>query len=287
MGETRVYVSAQRAHLVAVYRPGEIGIRRQIRVGDRPHGVAVTPAGLLAVACWGGVHLVDVNTSETRAVGGQGRIQYHGTGISRDGKVYVTTGDHGTFVLVLNAETGRELGAIDHNIHGPTGLVAAKDGCVYIANCQTPFSIAVVQNDSVTATIELKQRPHGLSLSADESLLYVAEPLSGTITMISLADRIPTTRIHLGGRPCAIAAMPEKKLYVVDSARNSVGVLESENQMCGWIPVGRSPGAIAISADRAYVVNRGDGSLSVVDTDNDRLVQTVSVGYSLWDVAVG
>jgi YVTN family beta-propeller protein len=52
------------------------------------------------------------------------------------------------------------------------------------------------------------------------------------------------------------------------------------------IPVGRSPGAIAVAADAVWVANGGDGTVSRIDPDTDRVAATVRVGGSPQGIAL-
>ncbi|MBI1815238.1 MAG: YncE family protein [Deltaproteobacteria bacterium] len=75
--------------------------------------------------------------------------------------------------------------------------------------------------------------------------------------------------------------------YVSNSGDNTISVIDtSTNTVTATIPVGSSPGALAVSPDGAqvYVANRGDGvspgSLTVVSTASNSVIATVPVGIN-------
>ncbi len=82
------------------------------------------------------------------------------------------------------------------------------------------------------------------------------------------------TRIRMQGVPLA------PKVYVSNSSANAVSVIDSATDTVrATIPVGTSPGHLALSADgaRAYVPNTGSDSVSVVHTGFEAVIATITV----------
>src|SRR5262245_37305790 len=75
---------------------------------------------------------------------------------------------------------------------------------------------------------------------------------------------------------------PGLRLYVANSARNTISVLDPSrmNPVVAQVPVGRAPQGVAVSPDgtRLYVTNPGDGTqesggtVSVIDTALNRVI---------------
>src|SRR5205085_2294299 len=65
------------------------------------------------------------------------------------------------------------------------------------------------------------------------------------------------------------------------SRDDTVSVISPDDgRVVATVPVGRTPGAVAVSPDggRVYVANQGDGTISVLDATQARVVSTVSLG---------
>jgi YVTN family beta-propeller protein len=80
----------------------------------------------------------------------------------------------------------------------------------------------------------------------------------------------------------------KKKAYVVDRAHDAVYIISAQTQEQHRVQVGAGPISIAVNTEtgRAYVVNAGDGTVSVIDGDTDTVVATVSVGSHPYSIAV-
>jgi uncharacterized protein len=78
------------------------------------------------------------------------------------------------------------------------------------------------------------------------------------------------------------------KFYAVNTAKDTVTVLDSNGQVLARTPVGREPVSIASNPDtnRVYVANSGSGNVSVIDGLADKVIATVPVGDLPYIVAV-
>lgn len=67
------------------------------------------------------------------------------------------------------------------------------------------------------------------------------------------------------------------KLYVAVQGENTIQVFSPQLERLKTIPIGRSPQAFASAGERLYVANANDDMVSVVDTGEDRVVDTLSL----------
>ncbi len=119
-------------------------------------------------------------------------------------------------------------------------------------------------NDSVTvvdvgsdlnrkvAEIVVGNEPQSVSLSADNSKAYVANAISGTVSVIATSSFSVVKTIKVGAEPWACALSPNgTKLYVANSSSNSVSVIDTSNDTVVKTieSVGVCPRAIAITND--------------------------------------
>lgn len=243
-----------------------------IEVNDRPMGMSLSPDGrILAVATGSNfapraLHLID--TAQQRAL------------------QTVPVGD--TFVGVAFRPSGGELyvgGGRDHDVKI---FRRREDG-------------AFTQE----ARIEIPgSAPSGLALTGDGRRLFVALNLKHAVAMIDLATRevreletgsFPYTALAAGGKIYVSNWGGRKPLpgdrtdgafpVVLDergipSSGTVTAFDASSGKRLSDIEVGLHPSAMAFDAKRArlYVANANSDTVSVIDTREDRVVETIRVG---------
>jgi len=92
-----------------------------------------------------------------------------------------------------------------------------------------------------------------------------------------------TISLPAGSQPVFTFSTSTSRGYVALSALNELGVLDTgTNVMTNTITVGTDPVAIASNGDgsRIFVVNKGDGTVSIVDPVAMSVLQTLTVGSS-------
>ena len=127
--------------------------------------------------------------------------------------------------------------------------------------------------------------------STESANVYVSNSGNGTVSTISTANNVITNTIPVGGTPAAMAEIPNgQKLYVVNGATAAgAGSVVSMNTIDQTVnlPVVASPAAAWVSpswvvarsdSQRVYVLDKGSGFVTAIDTNFDTVVGTVSVG---------
>lgn len=78
-----------------------------------------------------------------------------------------------------------------------------------------------------------------------------------------------------------------RKVYVVDQADNAVDVIDTARQTLHSVAVGIAPVSIAAdpTSGRAYVVNSGDGTVTIIDGTSNRVLATIAVGAHPYSIA--
>ena len=106
--------------------------------------------------------------------------------------------------------------------------------------------------------------PFGIVLAPDKSAAYVSTTGSDSVTVIDIRGLLAFLR----------AATPEARHRLAND------LSASAHYVAARIPVGRSPKGLALSPDgrQLYVTNRGDDTLSVIDTAARRVTGTISLG---------
>jgi YVTN family beta-propeller protein len=151
---------------------------------------------------------------------------------------------------------------------GPTSAqpmaLTADDAFLVVANPDNNsvsfFDVRLDRNRKL-AEVPVQTEPSGVAILPDGSKAYVANTVSGTVTVIPLNLRNgviskPTKHIPVGTEPYGLALTPNgTKLYVSNSRSNSVSVIDTATDLVinTIANVGPEPRGIAIS-------NNGNGS---------------------------
>lgn len=175
---------------------------------------------------------------------------------------------------------------------GPHEIEATKDGKVAVVSnygTQAPgnsLSIVDVPARKERQRIDLGrlQRPHGLAIPGTATAYFTSEVARGVGT-VDLATgrvewRLPTDqeRTHM-----VVASRDGKRLVTANVESNTVTILDlaaDGSATQSRVTVGKGPEGIDLSPDQkqAWAANSGDGSVSIVDLAQRRLVRTFDVG---------
>jgi len=179
----------------------------------------------------------------------------------------------------------------------PAHIVLTSDGSKgYITDFTTAGSIKVFDTQSMTVINSITEsrmnRPHGLRLSHDGTLLFSATQISEFLYVINAAtEQIenviqvdPTVPISGTGTnnfiPYQVCITPDDKfVYVSCRKSNDVRVFDVINRnFILNIPTGLNPLSLEISPDGrwCYVPNQGSNSVTVIDLSNNTVVKTIS-----------
>ena len=137
--------------------------------------------------------------------------------------------------------------------------------------------------------------------TTENATVYVADSGNATVSAIATFTNVVTNTISVGTNPVAIAELPNgQNLYVASQGNSTTpGSVTSINTIdktvngnaplttYGWVSpvwtVARSDSA------RVYVLDSGSGTVAVIDTSSDAVVNSVSVGaganFMLYDSA--
>lgn len=149
-----------------------------------------------------------------------------------------------------------------------TGLVSS----VSLPAGAQPVFLAVVSDPNAPAI-------------ANNDLLVTANAGLGSVSFVDASTRSVRLTTPNGSTPQPIAIVGNpglRKIYVVDDTTpGSVTVISTvDGSTLGTIPVGTDPNFAVVSTSEpvAYVVNRGDGTVSVIDMNRDVVTSTIPTG---------
>jgi YVTN family beta-propeller protein len=210
--------------------------------------------------------------------------------LSADGtKLYVAV--YGGFVKVYNASTrdlvtdiacGLELIGLDLSPDG-TRLYACNgaDGTVSVIDTET---------DAVIDTITVAARPTGTAFTPDSATAFVSCIDGNEVKKITVATGAVAATITPGGGPEAgTVNAAGTLLYVPIFSNNVVEVYDTtSNALVATITGFSNPFRVLfLGAARAYVSNRGNDEISIIDTDSGsptyhQITGTIFLGDTDW-----
>jgi YVTN family beta-propeller protein len=171
---------------------------------------------------------------------------------------------------------------------GPNSIsVNHKSGVAFISNFNSN-DVTVIQADQVIQTIPVGQAPWAVLADEDANVAYVANSRAGGVMILDAAESRPVGVIGAFKEPRGLARLG-RTLYVADAADNVIRAINLDTlEPAGEATVGQRPQGIALdaAANRLWVTNVDDATVSVIDLVTMAVVETIPVGLSPLQIAV-
>ncbi len=153
----------------------------------------------------------------------------------------------------------------------PDGMAILGDR-LYVANLATS-NVSVIQDDRVTAVIDVGKEPFALAADAARKRVYVAS--RGTQTITALDDDHPTTQWHVEGKPRSLAILGDY-LYVGLDDRGAVLVYSLDD--ASLIAEIKLPGTVSVFSmvtgeDKIFA--KGFGHIFRLDPATNQIEQSL------------
>lgn len=183
---------------------------------------------------------------------------------------------------------------------GPNDMAAPSSGSLVVIDKNTgvassgTVSVINLADHKVIKEIAVNLHPSGVTLSAESSVLYVANANSDNVSVIDTkSDKViktisakPMEELPYGSAPNDVAVAPDgETLYIANGANNLLTVINlKEGRLKGLIPTGWYPSTVCLSGDgkKLFVANmKGIGSRQpgVREKGYNTLDQTGSVSF--------
>jgi virginiamycin B lyase len=126
-------------------------------------------------------------------------------------------------------------------------------------------------------------------LAITEGSVWVGPADTETLQRIDPASNRVVAEVRLPGHPVGLAST-ETELYAAvergDKTFAVVAVNAKDGSIRWTVPVGRRPGSPGVGQDRLFVPNSDDDTVSVIDIQSGKVLQTLPVGPQPTAVAV-
>jgi len=168
----------------------------------------------------------------------------------------------------------------------PLDLAVSVDGkYVYVTNSQGG-SVSVIDVASLTELRRLSvstagDGPYGIAVSKDGSRLYVTDIDANTVRVLNANTGANVAQVNVVSSPRSLMLSPDGTRLYVAGFDGDVGVVNTvTNTMDQVVDTGTaSVFRVAVSPDgaRVYATDRVNGNLLVIDTTENRVLQTIPV----------
>lgn len=108
-------------------------------------------------------------------------------------------------------------------------------------------------------------------LAAEGATVWAADAAHGRV--VALATDAPVKSIAVGGHPDSVAVDRLGRLWVTNTGDRQVTVLDPGSGRSERVTVGLDPGKVAVSGGAAWVLNRGEDSISRINLNTLRPVR--------------
>ena len=190
-----------------------------------------------------------------------------------DALLYVADADHDR-VTVIDTQTRAVVGHIPVGMK-PERIMMGPDDTVYVTNRGERSVMRIAPGAmSVEATGAVGAEPVGMALSEDGKKLYVANSMSGSVSVLDSATLAPVDEVVVGGQPWAVQTLADgRRAYVTDFTGGQVAVVDlPAKKVLSRVELGQAPSTecqwanpgVRTPAQAADVVVSPDGERAYV-----------------------
>jgi YVTN family beta-propeller protein len=212
--------------------------------------------------------------------------------VSADGKqIYVASEDAGK-AIVLDANSGRQLAALD--VGGePEGTARSPDGRYIYMSSEADHRVSVIdtRTHKIAAQIAVGLRPRAIAFAHSVDRAYVSGEADGTITIIDTQRFVPLQTFHFdnkAARPMGLVAAPDDRyLFVTTGRGGTVARIDLKRmQLDGEVQVGTRPWGLAMSPDGQVLAtaNGPSNDVTLIDARRFTIIGKVPAGQGPWGV---
>lgn len=281
----QVIVSNEDAGTVSILVGRGLRLVGTIRVGARPHNLAVLRGGLLLVANWGSTAVSVIDLAARREVRriSLGVAPHDVAASSRPNEGYILSEQGALFVV--DADRGRILRRT--TIRGRPHDLAIVAGDVWVTDLRARRLLIMGGQRGAAFTDGLPAPGHDLALRPGGGEVWIT-PWSGNRVMI-MDGRSHRLRgvLLVGSSPQHLAFTPDgRTAWITETATGKAYMIDAERRrILGAVDLGGPPHHVAVDRRRAYFAV-GPSHLVVVDTRSQQIITRVMVGADPHDVVL-
>jgi YVTN family beta-propeller protein len=281
----QVFVTNERSGDVTVIDGSDLKVAATIAVGKRPRGIHASPDGKVVYVALSGT-----------PIEGPPQIDAHGNPIfdkkmggDDDDNADKSADGIGILTVASLKLTGKLKAGSD-----PEEFALSKDGRqIYISNEDTKTaSVIDIGTGKLQHIIPVGQEPEGVTTTPDGKQFYVTCEAGGDIYVVDARSYSVAAHFKVNGRPRSVAFLSAGGVgFIPSESAGELNVIDSVNAKVRktiTLPPGSRPMRVKLSPDekRLYVSNGRAGTVSVFDSRNYQLLDTIKVGTRPWGLGI-
>jgi YVTN family beta-propeller protein len=290
-------------HHVRFFDPSTFKELSNFEVAINPHDLAITPDHKTAyVPIYGdGVYGRNPNPGHTISIIDLASMKEvgsidvspnqapHGIQIDASGMLYVTC-DLSRKLLVIDPKTRKIKAAIDTEGTGHWDAVLPDGSKAYIANKNDKLFVSVIdlKTEKMVGRIPMPKGTQGIAASPDGKRVAAVDLADPDLVLIDSATDKVVDRIKLKGSTKGAFKprySPDGSKILVCDMEGTVSIIDTANPHGEQhvVTVGKNPMGFAFAPDgkTVLVANHGDGTVSVIDLKDSRVVSTFHAGTGI------
>jgi YVTN family beta-propeller protein len=227
----KLFVTNKAGGLVKVIDARTHEIEDDIKVGDTPSNITISPRGQQAFV-----------TNYGR--GKIGRVDF------------------------IDISTHRVLGEVEVGVRPLAAVVSELEDRLYVVcGGSDDLYIIDIAGRRVIETLPVGRGPDALALSPDGNTLYVSNSGSHDVSIVDLLDLKEVRRAKVGSKPFSIAVNQNGFIFVVESGDKTLSMFSPDFEKVSSVKVGDRPIDIELSPDErfAYVTAEQDNRVFVYE----------------------
>lgn len=161
----------------------------------------------------------------------------------------------------------------------PISIAPSSSQLAYIPCASLDYvSVVNTSTNAILTTIPVGDFPEGVSVSSDNSKVYISNQNTNNVSVISPASNTVIATISVGNSPNDLILSPNgSRLYVCNYLGASISVINTTtNSVVATIPVTGNPSGIAITNDgsKVFVSHVFDDKITVINTTTNSVATT-------------
>ncbi len=292
----------KRGGYVRFFDPATLKEISSLKTENLPHELAISPDHKTAyVPFYGdGVygnnpkpdHRIVMIDLETRAITGtidvSPHIAPHGLQVDANGTLYASC-DSSRMLLVIDPKAKKVRAAIGTGGTGHWAAVAPDGSKAYIANKDDKNYVTVIdlKAKKISGYVPMPKGTQGITMSPDGKRVIAIDFIDPKFYVIdTAADKIVdtvTVEKNTIGPFRARFSQDGNTLVTVNSTNALANIFDLTAKTQKTVKVGQQAFGIAFSADGKTVLvsNHGDGTISVIDLAESKVIQTFTAGTGI------
>jgi PQQ-dependent catabolism-associated beta-propeller protein len=277
-----VFVSNEKGNTITVVDGDSLEVVREVAVGERPRGIALSPDARFLYICASEDDTVQIMDTETFEIVGQlpSGPDPEVIVVSPDGtKIYAANEDD-NLVTVIDVASHSVDAEIPVGV-APEGMGISPDGTTIVNTSETTNMAHFIDAGTyeITDNVLVDQRPRVATFTADGAEVWVSAEIGGTVSVIDNASRAVKHKIGFAIpgiavesiQPVGVAvARDRSKAFVALGPANRVAVIDARTyEVEDYLLVGQRVWQVAFSPDEKvlYTTNGVSNDISVIDVD--------------------